>query len=98
MAIRRWRELLHSMATRERLKAAYEGFPLTNAENERHSNTPKKGTDSKHTLGASKKKVPPKQEVAHVHHFPDEDQTYDEDTGTTTKVCACGFTVHVEEM
>ncbi|BBN03456.1 xeroderma pigmentosum group C-complementing protein [Marchantia polymorpha subsp. ruderalis] len=98
VAIRRWRELLHSMATRERLKAAYEGFPLTNAENERHSNTPKKGTDSKHTLGASKKKVPPKQEVAHVHHFPDEDQTYDEDTGTTTKVCACGFTVHVEEM
>ncbi|KAG6544886.1 hypothetical protein Mapa_013576 [Marchantia paleacea] len=98
VAIRRWRELLHSMATRERLKAAYEGFPLTSTENERYTNTPEKGTDSKHSLGASKKKLLPKQEVAHVHHFPDEDQTYDEDTGTTTKVCACGFTVHVEEM
>ncbi|KAL2642788.1 hypothetical protein R1flu_010375 [Riccia fluitans] len=94
MAIRRWRELLHSMATRERLKAAYEGFP--HGRNEKA--TPKKVVTqtSKPRDDSTRRKQ--KEEVAHVHHFPEQDQTYDEETGTRTKVCSCGFTVHVEEM
>jgi xeroderma pigmentosum group C-complementing protein len=50
----------------------------------------------------SKKKGAQKQgqcmQSPHVHQFPEENQSYDEDTGIRTKRCACGFTYFVEEM
>lgn len=34
----------------------------------------------------------------HVHHFAEENQTYDDESGIRTKWCVCGFRIQVEEM
>eukprot|EP01018_Ginkgo_biloba_P029180 Gb_25624 [translate_table: standard] len=34
----------------------------------------------------------------HIHIFPDENQSYDQESAIRTKHCPCGFTIQVEEM
>jgi len=33
-----------------------------------------------------------------VHEYPEEDQTFDEETFVRTKRCPCGFSIRVEEL
>jgi xeroderma pigmentosum group C-complementing protein len=34
----------------------------------------------------------------HEHEFPEEDQSFDEETFVRTKRCPCGFSIQVEEL
>ncbi|CAM6099987.1 unnamed protein product [Calypogeia fissa] len=116
-AAKRWRSLLQSMATRQRLQATYEA-PTAVATKPKHRQTLasskalpvaeplKSATDGAFPIDSqsdlAKMKGAQKQgqglQPQHVHQFPAETQSYDEDTGIRTKVCACGFTYFVEEM
>jgi len=35
---------------------------------------------------------------AHVHHYVETSESYDAETGITTKRCQCGSIIQVEEM
>lgn len=116
-AAKRWRHLLHSMATRQRLQAAYEVTPAV-ATKPKHRQTVtsskalpiaeplKSDADGAFLIDSQselvKNKGAQKQErrlqPQHVHQFPEENQSFDEETGIRTKLCSCGFTYFVEEM
>jgi xeroderma pigmentosum group C-complementing protein len=106
-AAKRQRHLERTMATRQRLEATYEGNEASTAEPEpeavrsaadgaepveSEANIPSK-IGKKRTVRQRKSVQSP-----HIHQFPEEDQTYDEDTGVRTKLCACGFAYYVEDM
>ncbi|KAH9538704.1 hypothetical protein CY35_15G019900 [Sphagnum magellanicum] len=130
-AMARWRQLLHSVATRQRLRATYEAAPIETAFQKPHEhsrekmekdmqisagpsyrnrrelvegsavqnceeavNTGKLGSNSKQAVDLQKSATDPQ----HVHEFPEENQSYDEDRGMRTKWCICGFSIEVEEM
>ncbi|KAH8939220.1 hypothetical protein BDL97_15G027500 [Sphagnum fallax] len=130
-AMARWRQLLHSVATRQRLRATYEAAPIETAFQKPHEhsrekiekdmqisagpsyrngrelvegsavqnceeavNTGRLGSNSKEAVDLQKSATDPQ----HVHEFPEENQSYDEDRGMRTKWCICGFSIEVEEM
>jgi hypothetical protein len=57
-------------------------------------NTGRLGSNSKEAVDLQKSATDPQ----HVHEFPEENQSYDEDRGMRTKWCICGFSIEVEEM
>ncbi|CAO2210995.1 unnamed protein product [Urochloa humidicola] len=100
-ALSRWYQLLCSIVTRQRLKESYktpshgldhEGTPgndniqkniQSSRRSEREPNSSKLQTDHDHE---------------HVHEYPEEDQSFDEETFVRTKRCPCGFSIQVEEL
>ncbi|CAK9205729.1 unnamed protein product [Sphagnum troendelagicum] len=130
-AMARWRQLLHSVATRQHLRATYEAAPIETAFQKPHEhsrekiekdmqisagpsyrngrelvegsavqnceeavNTWRLGSNSKEAVDLQNSATDPQ----HVHEFPEENQSYDEDRGMRTKWCICGFSIEVEEM
>ncbi|CAM0911519.1 unnamed protein product [Alopecurus aequalis] len=105
-ALSRWYQLLCSIATRQRLKDAYNARsaapgPEKTAKLDNHQ---KKSTiDSKATSHPSRPQAdrPPNSSLPvhdHEHEFPEEDQSFDEEAFVRTKRCPCGFSIQVEEL
>ncbi|KAI5055855.1 hypothetical protein GOP47_0029376 [Adiantum capillus-veneris] len=98
LAVAKWCQLFRSIATRQRLQATYQpcqnGAHRISADDE----------VSPQTLFVSENKLSNHQDdnhknhIAHEHFFPEQNQSYDEQSGIRTKICACGFTLKVEEM
>lgn len=98
-ALSRWYQLLCSIVTRQRLKDSYEtpshGLSLEGLL--KNDNTQKSTSSSRHTKSErSSSKLQTDQD--HEHEFPEEDQSFDEETFVRTKRCPCGFSIQVEEL
>ncbi|MCO5601952.1 hypothetical protein L7F22_056078 [Adiantum nelumboides] len=98
LAVAKWFQLLKSIATRQRLEATYKLFQNDS------QRIPANSSVLPQTLSLSESNVANhlntnyKNHTAHEHFFPEQNESYDEQSGICTKVCACGFTLKVEEM
>lgn len=107
-ALSRWYQLLCSIATRQRLKDSYNArsaglAPGRPAEIDNQQKSTGDSRCLKATTHPSKPQAdqPPNPSFAaddHEHEFPEEDQSFDEETFVRTKRCPCGFVIQVEEM
>jgi len=112
-AATRWRQLLLSVATRKRLRDTYQGDPAeaaTFTSNKRLSVEAVEaetigesaGMDSKTKFVRENSHSQPSAaaaaDPAHVHHYVETSESYDAETGITTKWCQCGSMIQVEEM
>lgn len=113
-AATRWRQLLLSVATRKRLRDTYQGDPAeaaTFTSNKRLSveavaetigesamdSTIQSGRENSHSQ-PSAAAAAAAADPAHVHHYVETSESYDAETGITTKWCQCGSMIQVEEM
>ena len=104
-AAARWRQLILSVGTRKRLRETYQGTAEDDLVNSSSITTYKKlSNTSNNTLDHSPLKAGEKSggkevlDPQHVHHYDEENQSYDEESGMRTKWCICGFRIEVEEM
>lgn len=112
-AATRWRQLLLSVATRKRLRDTYQGDPSEGATftskqklSDPEGTEPIKPIQSESAMDST---IPSLTEgkssrsgdgadPAHVHHYVESSESYDAETGITTKRCECGSVIQVEEM
>ncbi|KAG6518503.1 hypothetical protein ZIOFF_021978 [Zingiber officinale] len=99
-ALSRWFQLLSSIITRQKLKNSY----VVNS-----SAPPHVVQENVNTASTSTSKFPEHGSVEvlrplvpaghdHVHVYPAENQSFDEETMVRTKRCPCGFSIEVEEL
>uniref|UniRef100_A0A0A9DIQ6 Rad4 beta-hairpin domain-containing protein n=1 Tax=Arundo donax TaxID=35708 RepID=A0A0A9DIQ6_ARUDO len=108
-ALSRWYQLLCSIVTRQRLKDSYE----TPSEGYGREGPPKNDTIQKNTRSSRRWDLETQTRTSklqtdgmpdpcpahdHEHEFPEEDQSFDEETFVRTKRCPCGFSIQVEEL
>ncbi|OEL35017.1 DNA repair protein RAD4 [Dichanthelium oligosanthes] len=100
-ALSRWYQLLNSIVTRQRLKDSYktpshglgrEGLPRN--DNIQKNTRSSQCSEREH----SSSKLQTDHDHEHVHEYPEEDQSFDEETFVRTKRCPCGFSIQVEEL
>ncbi|EFJ23314.1 hypothetical protein SELMODRAFT_442877 [Selaginella moellendorffii] len=98
----RWRQLLRSMVTRERLRAAYEDKGVSSSVPEAEEEKARAAADHSSAAAsddrAARRRPAKADDENHVHSFPDEWQSYDEEACVRIKRCGCGFELRVEEM
>lgn len=109
-AATRWRQLLLSVATRKRLRDTYQGDPAeaaTFTSNKRLSvesvietagESAMDGTTQSVRENSNSRASDAAADPTHVHHYVEDSQSYDAETGVTTKRCQCGSMIQVEEM
>lgn len=105
-AATRWRQLLLSIATRKRLRDTYQGDAAeaaTFTSNKKpfvESVTEARGEsfmdNTVHSVGEKVREEAA--DPAHLHHYVETSESYDAETGITTKWCQCGSMIQVEEM
>ncbi|PAN35381.1 hypothetical protein PAHAL_6G204200 [Panicum hallii] len=100
-ALSRWYQLLCSIVTRQRLKDSYK----TPSHGLGHEEALGNDNIQKNTLSSQRSERKPissklqtDHEHEHVHEYPEEDQSFDEETFVRTKRCPCGFSIQVEEL
>ncbi|CAL4998846.1 unnamed protein product [Urochloa decumbens] len=100
-ALSRWYQLLCSIVTRQRLKESY----TTPSHGLDHEGTPGNDNIQKNTQSSrpserepNSSKLQTDHDHEHVHEYPEEDQSFDEETFVRTKRCPCGFSIQVEEL
>lgn len=105
-------QLLKAVALRQRLRTTYEhnpspappanpppasgNTPAPQSTSDEPADRPDPGTAEERPKRAPKGR--PEVDEQHEHSFPEEDQSYDSDTGVRKKRCPCGFVLSVEEM
>lgn len=101
-ALSRWYQLLCSIATRKRLKDSYNARSAAKIDTHQKStsDSPRSSKETSHPSrpqgdGRPKYSLPGDD---HEHEFPEEDQSFDEETFVRTKRCPCGFSIQVEEL
>lgn len=107
-ALSRWYQLLCSIVTRQRLKDSYKApssarGPEGPSKNDNHQKSTRDSRCSETKTCPSRLQVdrpsnPPFPAHDHEHEFPEEDQSFDEETFVRTKRCPCGFSIQVEEL
>jgi xeroderma pigmentosum group C-complementing protein len=113
-AATRWRQLLLSVATRKRLRETYQGDPseaatftskqklsdpeVTETVIPTQSESAMDSTTQSLTQDKSSRRAGDAEDPAHVHHYVESSDSYDAETGITTKRCECGSMIQVEEM
>lgn len=111
-AASRWRQLFLSIATRKRLRDTYQGDPAeaaTFTSNKRLSVEPVAETIGESAVDSTTQSVRENShfqpsavaaaaDPGHVHHYVETSESYDAETGITTKWCQCGSMIQVEEM
>ncbi|XP_020178144.1 DNA repair protein RAD4 isoform X1 [Aegilops tauschii subsp. strangulata] len=107
-ALSRWYQLLCSIVTRQRLKESYNARSAALApERPAKVDNPQKSTSDSRCSGATTPNNHPRADRLpdprfsahdHEHEFPEEDQSFDEETFVRTKRCPCGFSLQVEEL
>nr|CAB3483004.1 unnamed protein product [Digitaria exilis] len=100
-ALSRWYQLLCSIVTTQRLKDSYK----TPSNELGHERPPRNDNVQKNTLSSQRSEREPNpsklqadHDHDHVHEYPEEDQSFDEETFVRTKRCPCGFSIQVEEL
>ncbi|CAO2188269.1 unnamed protein product [Urochloa humidicola] len=101
-ALTRWYQLLCSVVTRQRLKESYK---TPSYKTDGHEGLPGNDDIQKNTRScqpsereSSSSKLQAHEDHEHVHEYPEEDQSFDEETFVRTKRCPCGFSIQVEEL
>ncbi|KAF7100728.1 hypothetical protein CFC21_102206 [Triticum aestivum] len=107
-ALSRWYQLLCSIVTRQRLKESYNARSAALApQRPAKVDNPQKSTSDSRCSGATTANHRPRADRLpdpcfsgpdHEHEFPEEDQSFDEETFVRTKRCPCGFSLQVEEL
>ncbi|MCO5614090.1 hypothetical protein L7F22_068371 [Adiantum nelumboides] len=98
LTVAKWFQLLKSITTRQRLQATYQ-FSENDTQRILANNSVLPQTLSlSESNVANHPNTNHKNHTAHEHFFPEQNESYDEQSGIRTKVCACGFTLKVEEM
>lgn len=108
-ALSRWYQLLCSIATRKRLKDSYDARSAAPAQERpaKIDSHQKSTSDSPQCSKATSHQSRPQADRHsnyslpghdHEHEFPEEDQSFDEETFVRTKRCPCGFSIQVEEL
>ncbi|KAL6598608.1 hypothetical protein ACP70R_046307 [Stipagrostis hirtigluma subsp. patula] len=109
-ALSRWYQLLCSIVTRQRLKDSYEtpsqgpgqqGPPKNDSNSIQKNTRSRQHTETETQTGKPQADRRPNSCVPahdHEHEFPEEDQSFDEETFVRTKHCPCGFSIQVEEL
>lgn len=112
-AATRWRQLLLSVATRKRLRDTYQGDPseaATFTSKQKLSDPevtetiiPTQSESAMDSIAQSltedkSSRAGDAADPAHVHHYVESSESYDAETGITTKMCECGSMIQVEEM
>ncbi|RCV31141.1 hypothetical protein SEVIR_6G159100v4 [Setaria viridis] len=101
-ALSRWYQLLCSIVTTQRLKESYKtpSHGLGHEGPPRNDNNIQKNSYSsrRSEREPSSSKLQTDQDHEHVHEYPEEDQSFDEETFVRTKRCPCGFSIQVEEL
>ncbi|KAK3121748.1 hypothetical protein QOZ80_8BG0660270 [Eleusine coracana subsp. coracana] len=109
-ALARWYQLLCSIVTRQRLKETYktpserlsqEGPPRTDDIQRNTHNSQPSETEARNHTSKPQTDGPPNPcfpAPDHEHEFPEDGQSFDEETFVRTKRCPCGFSIQVEEL
>lgn len=107
-ALIRWYQLLCSIVTTQRLKDSYKAPSSEHGpEGPSQDVSPQKGTRESRSsetktrssrLQADRPFDSPFPVHDHEHEYPEEDQSFDEETFVRTKRCPCGFSIQVEEL
>ncbi|KAM3209364.1 hypothetical protein ACQJBY_063821 [Aegilops geniculata] len=107
-ALSRWYQLLCSIVTRQRLKESYNARSAALVpERPAKVGNPQESTSDSRCSGATTPNNHPRADRLpdprfsaheHEHEFPEEDQSFDEETFVRTKRCPCGFSLQVEEL
>ncbi|TVU05803.1 hypothetical protein EJB05_48986, partial [Eragrostis curvula] len=109
-ALSRWYQLLCSIVTRQRLKDTYkapsegvgqEGPPKNDNIQRNTCNSQLSKTETQDDTSKLKADVLPNPCLPahdHEHEFPEDGQSFDEETFVRTKRCPCGFSIQVEEL
>uniref|UniRef100_A0A0D9X811 Rad4 beta-hairpin domain-containing protein n=1 Tax=Leersia perrieri TaxID=77586 RepID=A0A0D9X811_9ORYZ len=103
-ALIRWYQLLSSVVTRQRLKDSYKapssehgpGGPSKDVSQQK--GTPDCRSSETKTPSTRLQADSPFLAHDHEHEYPEEDQSFDEETFVRTKRCPCGFSIQVEEL
>uniref|UniRef100_A0A0E0IC32 Rad4 beta-hairpin domain-containing protein n=1 Tax=Oryza nivara TaxID=4536 RepID=A0A0E0IC32_ORYNI len=107
-ALIRWYQLLCSVVTTQRLKDSYKApssehgpegpsQDVSQQKGTRESRSSETKTRSSR-LQADRPFDSPFPVHDHEHEYPEEDQSFDEETFVRTKRCPCGFSIQVEEL
>lgn len=103
-AATRWRQLLLSIATRKRLRDTYQGdsqeaATFASSKKPFVESVPESSSMDNPVHSVGEVKVTEKAaDPAHLHHYVETSESYDAETGITTKWCQCGSMIQVEEM
>uniref|UniRef100_A0A0E0AVI8 Rad4 beta-hairpin domain-containing protein n=1 Tax=Oryza glumipatula TaxID=40148 RepID=A0A0E0AVI8_9ORYZ len=107
-ALIRWYQLLCSVVTTQRLKDSYKAPSSEHGpEGPSQDVSQQKGTRKSRSsetktrssrLQADRPFDSPFPVHDHEHEYPEEDQSFDEETFVRTKRCPCGFSIQVEEL
>lgn len=107
-ALSRWYQLLCSIVTRQRLKESYNARSAAPGPERpaKVDNPQKSSSDSRCSVATTTNQRPRTDRLPdpcfsahdHEHEYPEDDQSFDEETFVRTKRCPCGFSLQVEEL
>ncbi|XP_015696104.1 DNA repair protein RAD4 isoform X2 [Oryza brachyantha] len=107
-ALIRWYQLLCSVVTRQRLKDSYKApssdhgpsGPSKDSSQQKSTNDTRSSETKTRASRLQEDRLLDSPFLAHEHEheFPEEDQSFDEETFVRTKRCPCGFSIQVEEL
>lgn len=113
-ALSRWFQLLSSIITRQKLKNSYANSAphvVAPADRKNDKHVVQENVSPRDMASTSTSKfpehgsvkvlrplVPSSHDHGHVHVYPTENQSLDEETMVWTKRCPCGFSIEVEEL